>query len=50
MFFTSTEEPVVLLGDEHLHDAKGNPNGHNDADFHQLDNSSQPSASKDSKE
>ena len=49
MFFTSTEEPVVLLGDEHLLNSKGNPSGHNEADFHQLD-SSQPSVGKESKE
>jgi hypothetical protein len=39
MFFTSTEEPVVLHG-------KANPSGQNEADFHQLDNSSQPSVGK----
>jgi hypothetical protein len=46
MFFTSTEEPVVLLGDEHLLNGKANPSGQNEADFHQLDNSSQPSVGK----
>ena len=47
MFFTSTEEPVVLLGDEHLINGKANPSGQNEADFHHLDNSSQPSVGKD---
>lgn len=50
MFFTSTEEPVVLLGDELLLNGKGNATGHNEPDFHQLDNSSQPSVGKDSKD
>ena len=50
MFFTSTEEPVVLLGDEHLLHGKGNTSGHNEADFHHFDNSSQPSVGKESKD